>query len=116
MNVTVKQTKKASDSLREKLMPLTRINGSLSLVLLNNDEECIFVAYNRNGTLIGWSCVYELLDLDKGKAVGVFVKEKYRHKGVGSLLKARAIRYCLEKNNKSWWWDRNTGDWKEAKR
>jgi|SRR3990167_1329908 len=114
MNVTVKQVKKASDSLREKLMPLTRINGSLSLVLLNNDEKCIFVAYNRNGTLIGWSCVYNLLD--KGKAVGIFVKEKYRHNGVGSLLKTRAIQHCLKKNNRAWWWDRNTRDWKEAKR
>lgn len=69
------------------------------------ENDCIvqaFVVRNMSNKLLGWSAVYKQHGLLE---IGVFVGIEYRHTGIGSRLRNKAVNYCVNQGLSYFWYD-----------
>jgi GNAT superfamily N-acetyltransferase len=112
--LTIRRYKRLSPRLFELLYNnFTFVDGGLRSAMNGNRIIHIFVAFF-NQEVIGWSAVYrgyydraENIEYREAEtySIGVYVKEKYRHRGVGGKLKRKTLLWTMRNNLYTYWYD-----------
>lgn len=90
--------------------------GRMRIAMSGNNIKCVFIAFDDEDTIMGWSAVYEdqCFPFEPHGAndcqIGVFVSDKHRHSGLGSKLRSKGILWCARKKKLCIWYDMKK-DW-----
>jgi GNAT superfamily N-acetyltransferase len=60
------------------------------------------------GRVLGWGAVYHSLKQEspiegRDYSLGVYVDERFRHRGLGGMIRRKAILWCLRQRKRVWW-------------
>jgi len=94
----------------EKLLLSKFVNpyGELHPAATNGKIVQVAIAKGKYNKVLGWCAVYKSIRdyepiYEKDYSLGIFVNPKYRHRGVGSKLRRKAILWCLREKKKVWY-------------
>ena len=109
-NIILNHHLTTDENLRNKLWPLKLDNGDFRYVLSDSNiykTLQVVLAEGVRGRLFGWAGIYyRTEDLI---TIGIFVKPRYRHHGIGSALKQKAIEIFQSQNKICYWQDIKNG-------
>jgi len=109
-NIWLNHYPATTPEMREALWPLRLGYGDFGYVL--KDPEIyktlqVVLAESVSGAIFGWAGIY--YRADGLTTIGIFVREGYRHKGLGGRLKDKAISICMEQGKDCFWQDTKAG-------